>query len=71
MVTELPGLSGISYVGIDNPSDKETGPANTFTYRMGCMVLSGTDGDLESGSIGDQPIQCVAKTANIPPANAG
>ena len=60
-----------NYVGIDNPADKETGLANTFPYTMGCMVLTGTDGDLESGTIGNQPIQCVAKTANIPPADAG
>ena len=57
-----------SLVGISNPKDRETSPAHTFPYRMGCMVLSGTDGDLESGSIGNQMIQCVAKTTNIPPA---
>jgi len=49
-----------SYVSIDNPADKETGTPHTFPCRMGCMVLTGTDGDLESGTIGNQPIQCVA-----------
>lgn len=61
-----------SYVGIDDPSDKEIGAPHTFLYQMGCMVFSGPQGDfLESGSSGDQPIQCVAKTANVAPANAG
>lgn len=60
-----------SYVSITNKADKGAQPVNTFTYRMGCMVLSDSGGQLESGSIGKQIIQCRAKTANVPPANAG
>lgn len=59
-----------SYVGIANPGDRDAGTPHTFSYRMGCMVLSGTNGALESGTIGGQPVQCVAKAANIAPANA-
>ncbi|HEV7691319.1 MAG TPA: hypothetical protein VGO52_10865 [Hyphomonadaceae bacterium] len=59
-----------SYVGIADKADKGSSPANTFTYRMGCMVLSDSGGQLASGSIGNQIIQCRAKTANVPPENA-
>jgi hypothetical protein len=59
-----------SWIGITNKADKGAEPVNTFTYRMGCMVLSDTGGQLESGSIGKQYVLCRAKTANVPPANA-
>ncbi|HVY88664.1 MAG TPA: hypothetical protein VG942_07340 [Hyphomonadaceae bacterium] len=59
-----------TYVSLTNKADKGGTPANSFPYKMGCMVMSGT-GELESGSIGKKQIRCRAKTANVAPPNAG